>query len=97
MGAYLAVAGQIKASGEILKQQQKYIDENTNLVSFVEAFVKYAYRPFSEDTGNRVNTLLPNMYYYIHPFLKEAKSKGDDVAIFGTWVMSIFLIYLHST
>ena len=56
--------------------------------SIFQLFEKYSYKPFSIDASK--STIDPRTYFWMHDFLMEQKSKGNqNVSIVTTWLIDL--------
>lgn len=73
-------ASDIRFAGEA----EQWRRQNKNLTSVFAALKKYAYRPFSLD--QRINTIDPRTYFYLHDFIEKSSLSGGDLALVSTWI-----------
>lgn len=59
----------------------------SDVKQLIDATVKYAYRPFDNDSNN--NIIDPRTYFASRKFLEEAKSSNKSVALITTWIQNI--------
>ncbi|KAK3098312.1 hypothetical protein FSP39_018295 [Pinctada imbricata] len=73
-----------EVSSDFPQSSKLWKEKNSNLTSVFDALKKYAYRPMSNDS--KVNSIDPRTYMYLHPFLEEAMTRNEDIALVPTWV-----------
>eukprot|EP01132_Coremiostelium_polycephalum_P010103 gene10103-12392_t len=76
-GTNLALGNMLnELSTQFPEALQNWNQVNTNLSAVIDAYLTYAYRPFSTDFNEQ--SIDPRTYYAIHPFLEQWKSSGRD-------------------
>ena len=58
-----------------------------NANNLIEAFVKYAYKPF--DSNLNSNIIDPRTYFFARSFIQEALSKNQSLSLITTWIQNI--------